>query len=111
MELEATRRRQERHITPYSRIGHSPSVRHEVRSGFGEGFQSRGSIISRTHPHHLTASRPAPDGALRWWDVVNTTTLSAIAQSNEEHPSQTQNMKPKGTRRDLEEEVEQFILV
>jgi hypothetical protein len=32
-------------------------------------------MISRTHPHHLTASRP-PLRGLRWWDVVNTTTLS-----------------------------------
>jgi hypothetical protein len=29
-----------------------------VRCGSGEAFQFRGSGISRTHPHHLTASRP-----------------------------------------------------
>ncbi|MFD0671648.1 hypothetical protein [Cohnella sp. GCM10027633] len=42
---------------------------------------------------------------------MNTITLSAIAQINEVHPSLTPNMKPKWTRRDLNEEVEQFILV
>ena len=70
-------------LTQYSRIGHSPSVRHEVRSGIGEAFQFRGSGISRTHPHRLTAqAQPAPDGALSRWDVVNTITLGEIAETH-----------------------------
>ncbi|MEC0255664.1 hypothetical protein [Paenibacillus lautus] len=39
-----------------------------------------GSEFSRTHPHRLTASRPAPGGALSRWDVVNTGTLDEIPE-------------------------------
>ncbi|WP_205700015.1 hypothetical protein, partial [Cohnella luojiensis] len=33
--------------------------------------------VRRTHPHHLTASRPSLRD-LRWWGVVNTRTLYDI---------------------------------
>ncbi|WP_337100104.1 DUF6882 domain-containing protein [Paenibacillus sp. YIM B09110] len=46
-----------------------------VRREFREAFQFRGSWISRTHPHILSASRPATFVALSLWDVVNTTTV------------------------------------
>jgi hypothetical protein len=42
-----------------------------------EQFSSRGSGISRTHPHHLTASRTSL-WDLRWWGVVNPWTLDEI---------------------------------
>lgn len=46
--------------------------RQEVKSG---------KWIQATHPHHLTASRPAAEAALRWWDVVgNAGTLCEIPE-------------------------------
>ena len=46
-------------ITPHSRIGRqAPSVRQMImKQDRGREFK-RGSIFGRTHPHHLTASRP-----------------------------------------------------
>jgi hypothetical protein len=46
------------YTTIFTLRGIRPSVRHEVRSGIGEALQQQGSVIGRTHPHHLTASRP-----------------------------------------------------
>jgi hypothetical protein len=58
-------------ITSYSRIG-------ACRLLGPPEVDKQGSGVRRTHPHRLTASRPAPDGALSRWDVVNTGTLSEI---------------------------------
>ena len=64
-----------------SRMGRqAPSVRFEAKH-IRLAAQVSGKQIQRTHPHHLTALRPAPDGALRWWDVVNTITLSETAEA------------------------------
>ena len=69
-------------LTPYSRIGHSPSVRQELEV-VRRGISVSGSGSSRTHPHRLTAqAQPAPGGALSQWDVVNTITLSETSESN-----------------------------
>lgn len=65
-------------ITPYSRIGHSPSVRHEVRCGFGEAFQFSGK---REQPDTSAPTKRIAPGdfvALTRWDVVNTITLTEI---------------------------------
>jgi hypothetical protein len=53
--------------------------RTEVRRGFGDAITVAGSGISRTHPHHLTASQPVLR-TLRWWGVANTSTLSEIRE-------------------------------
>jgi uncharacterized damage-inducible protein DinB len=49
----------ELHLTPYSRFGaFAPGSGPKIEADSGRQFQQQGSIISRTHPHHPTASRP-----------------------------------------------------
>ncbi|MFC5528883.1 hypothetical protein, partial [Cohnella yongneupensis] len=57
------------------------------------------------------ASRPATFVALSRWDVVNTTTLSAIALEQGRASIPDPNLTPAFARRHLEEELRQFILV